>query len=226
MSYLAGMGATPQVSTDIIKFWTLMKQMLIEKLGPYTDPKTGQPLVIGGKLYPQLTKENAGALRVAWNALSDQLIRELEKQKRQTAAVRNANLAMNGDFAQWVLDSHGDVKYLGKFLFPVRVRDLFSVFDLYAINLSTQTWSAEGLDAAWDRMMESLSETPGGQIFKWPLQAARAVSKGLPKPSDIFGAFGHAAEIVKWGAIGGGLLLLYMYVLKPSASRSRGGDAQ
>ncbi len=228
MSYLASMGAdAPAPLIDVIKIWSLMKKMLVEKLGTYKLPG-GVPAIIDGKLFPLLTKTQAIALKRAWDEFGIKLRTELEKQGKSTARVSSLITTFNGEYVQWFLDTDakfGDQKFEGKYLFAAAVRDLFKVIDKYTVNLSTLGWSAQNIESAYERMLQALDETPGGFLLKYPLIAANAVSKGLPKPPDLFGFVGNLAEIVKWGAIGGGLFMLYWYVLRPSGRRAGGGEA-
>jgi ribosomal protein L18E len=206
---------------DVIKVWSNMKQLMVDKLEPYKDA-AGQVVVINGKIFPQMTFNQANALKTAWDKFSDSLRAQIEKEGKPTTRITQVKLAFQGDYVKWVQDlffvfddgRQGFQKYEGKYLFPAATRDLLAVFDLFTINLSTQAWSARNIETALERMYDALDETTGGFLLKWPLKAAEAVSKGLPKPSDLFGFVGNMADIIKYGVIGGGLFMLYWYVLR------------
>ncbi len=218
--------ATPGGAVDPIRMWAEIKTRLKTKLGIY-EFSNGDPVIVNNKTYPLLTSVQANALWKGLGAIGDDMSRQLVAAGRDQGRVTAAGYNLASEYAGWVLKNikkYDVQKWLGKYLYIAAVRDLFLIFDRYAIALSGAVWAGYNMETSYERALWALDETPGGWILKWPFEAGYGTAKCF---SDVtcqvvpdFPDFGGIAEFLKWGSIAGGLFGLY-WILKPEAKKAR-----
>lgn len=231
MTYLSSTGeitsdATPTGAVDPVRMWAEIKGRLKEKFGIYTS-SDGAPVIVGNKTYPLLTPKNANALYVGLSAIGTDMSRQLVAADRDQSRVTTADGNLIYDFGGW--SSHNDLKYgeqkwLGKYLYIAAVRDLFLIFDRYAIALSGAVWAGYNIESSYERSLWALDETSGGWMLKWAFEAGYGTAKCVSDPGcdfvPDFPDFGGIAQFLKWGSIAGGLFGLY-WILKPDKKKAR-----
>ena len=241
MTYLSSLGTDSALQVDVVKAWSVMKAELAKKFGLYT--KDGQTIVLNGRSYPVLTIDQGMALYKGWlafgNSLQDAILSERPDIARQISLDTGKFLSREVD---WYLglDSFriaGTTQralYLNKYMFLASTRELLDdVIGKYVLDLSKNIWAFGNIEAPYQRMIASFKETTGGSLLVpliqvgWEIApvATAFASYMASLPSDIKDAakasvsiLDSLAGITKWGAIGGGLFMLYWYVLRPSKS--------
>lgn len=228
--YLSPVGATyadktPKGAPDPVAVWARIKDRLREKLGVYKHPD-GRMALIEGRPYPLLTTSGALALKTALSAFAKDVIAQMQAAGKDSWPVTKASSEMTNKYVNWYLateQKYGTQKFDGKYLYAPPVRDLFDIFDRFMINVSAAQWAGYNIESSYERMLQALDETTGGWLLKWPIEAgyktAEWIDKGLPGLPTI-PDFTWIAQVIKWGSIGGGLFLLYRYVLQPSDKKS------
>lgn len=224
---------TPVNALDWVLLWNDAKQKLKDRVGIYKNPD-GTPAVLDARTFPLLTMPQANALRVAFHTFGTEMQKKMQEANRSTLRMSQAGIRMLEQYAGWIGDTYdrwGDQKFLGQYLYAGAVRDLFDILDRYAIEMSAAQWSAFNIKEPYEMMLEAIDETSGGWMIKWAFIGAYKTIKwlddGLPLPDmPYFGIpglppLGALGDIMKWATIGGGLFLLYWYVLKPKKRGSR-----
>ena len=205
--------------------WFATKARLAEKQGYYKD-LDGNPMKSSGATIPLLTFDQGIALFKGWAAVGNTVINGLLKIDRPELVDQARKY-----IARFLA---AEVKWLGRAAqtpsgqpmpFDSTV-ELLRFIDRYAIDLDNIDWSAENIEPDLVAAIQRAGSNALATIVKFGF-AVGATSAGLYSylnslPNQVRDAAKGTADfietissVMKWGAIGFGLYLLWDNVLKP-----------
>lgn len=213
--------------TDIVKLWVLTKLNLAKSQGIY-KLADGSAAKIKGVTLPQLTYSETSDIQKFWSDMGAKLAAHLTSTGRNDLAVQmhSKNVAFLfevNNWRFWIQDKYGNQKYQGRYLFMPAVYEFDKVVTDYVTWISTIQWSIDNVETMWERALNSISNPVARGAFAGAVKTAEF---GMALPGNIREIGGgiqkgflFTRDMLKWGAISGGLFMLYWYVLRPSDKR-------
>lgn len=218
---------------DIVKLWVLTKVNMGKSRGLYRLAD-GSVAKIKGVTLPQLTWEDTRQIKSFWVDFGQKLSAHLGQTGRNDLSVQLLDklIQFQFDYGTWRDDtrykySEGGRQqlYQGKYLFMPAVYDFDKVVTNFVTWLSTIQWSIENVETMYERALNSIDNPIARAAFAG---AVKTVEFGMELPENLKNIGGgiqrgflFTRDILKWGAIGGGLLMLYWYVLRPSGDQKK-----
>lgn len=215
---------TPANAPDLIKLWAGMKRNLADRFGIYRFAD-GSPVVVWGRMQPQLTYEQGSEIAKFWTDLGTKISADLASQGKLSNMFLKARATWAADWADWILYANSfevDGRttpngYLGKYMFFASTDKLMEAIANYVVGMSSGIWSGYNIESIYDRAM-SVMPFLLKPVFAAGWATAHVADVGIKGVCDagvvrdICNAASGTMQIMKWLLIGsavfGGVYLI------------------
>jgi len=214
--------ATPKDAKDFIRFWNDSKIALIGKYGIFKDA-SGKAIFVQEKAFPALTQTAMSDVRTSWIGIANTLKSQVNSnsEDKLNAAIKKYDAKASGLLAEMY-----KLGFTGAKPAPFNIVQKFiDATTTFAIDISSIQWSNYNIESAFMRGLSAalwgVWYGPGvflgylkmgyeivAKILNTTVELAKKLLDAAP------GATAGIANIIKWGAVGGAVYLLWT-VLKP-----------
>lgn len=215
---------TPSDMIDFVVAWAKMKEGIIKQFGVYRDA-AGKPIIYKGYAQqPLMSYEQMRALQTFWGNLGKKLYSKLSAGDKEALEVIKANVKYSFAVADFVTESlryHVDKRaadgsmvevqtpntYQHKYMpIPLTYEGMKTISN-YVADLNTAVWTHFNRPTGYQMMMDALSETTGGFIFKAAIVTAKATHDAIDWTKDTIKDVaihtGKVFDYMKWATYGG-----------------------